>query len=142
MIVEYTKRLICKTEMNIVEGVLIPSIEQSNSEINILDLKPSTGMEYGFMFYDKSNEEFICQIHFEDKRRSFEISYGTDEKFREKGYMTEALEFFVNWIFEHTIIQEMFALINDNPISQHILENRGFEFYKQDENGDWFIIRR
>ena len=93
MVIEETARMICKTDMNIVDGFPVPP-QSRTGEINILDilnLKASTGLEYGFVFYDKKTEEQICQIHFENKRREFEISYGTAREYWNKGYMKEAL---------------------------------------------------
>ena len=139
MIEENTERLVCRSEMQIKDGKLIEPI---NDTLDILNLKPNTGMEYGFMFYNKINGEWICQIHFEIKRREFEISYGTKENYQGKGYMKEALNFFVHWIFENTSIEKMYALINDNSASKHILEITGFEYEQCDECGEWFVITR
>lgn len=142
MIIDDTSRLLCKTEMIIDNGFPVAPKETNISEISILDLKPKTGMEYGFMFFDKESEENVCQIHFENKRRDYEVSYGTNEKYRGNGYMKEALMFFVKWIFENTTVEKMCALINNNPTSQHILESCGFVLEYHDEHGDWFSISR
>lgn len=99
-------------------------------------------MEFGFLFYDIEHEQYICQIHFENKRREYEISYGTSEAFRRKGYMEEALLFFVKWIFSNTAVTQMCALINNNYISLHILEKCGFIYEKHDIYGDWFVITK
>ena len=56
--------------------------------------------------------------------------------------MKEALNFFVHWIFENTSIEKMYALINDNSASKHILEITGFEYEQCDECGEWFVITR
>lgn len=144
MHIEETERLLCKSEMRIINGLLEPA-EDECSELNIMDIlnrKPATGMEYGFMFYDKETEDYVCQIHFEDKRRKYEVSYGTEEQFRGRGFMKEALNFFVKWVFDNTEVKELVALIHDNNKSQHILENSGFTHEKNDEYGDWFIIKK
>lgn len=142
MIVEKTSRLICKTEMAIKNGIPVSPSDKGTSRINILELKPKTGMEYGFLFYEAEHEQYVCQIHFENKRRDFEISYGTEAIFRGNGFMKEALQFFVQWIFTNTSVTQMCALISNNPISQHILMNYGFIFEKHDEYGDWFVITK
>lgn len=140
MIKEYSKHMICKSEMTMKNGIPIPPAEQIFSRMNLLNLQPTTGMEYGFMFYDKDDKENICHIHFENKRREFEISYGVEEPFRGNGYMKEALLFFINWIFANTAIDHMYALINNNPVSQHILQVCGFAYEEHDTHGDWFVI--
>lgn len=94
------------------------------------------------MFYEKNGTENICHIHFENKRREFEISYGTEIDFRRKGYMQEALAFFVNWIFTNTKVPYLYALISNNDESQHILEKQGFCFETHDQYGSWFILTR
>lgn len=144
MFIEETERLVCKSEMLIVDGFPEPikNEESGVSILNILNMKPATGMEFGFMFFDKATGNNVCQIHFENKRRKYEVSYGTDEVFRGRGYMKEALNFFVNWIFSNTEVKELVALINNNDKSQHILESTGFTFFEKDEFGDWFIIKK
>lgn len=48
MHIEETERLLCKSEMRIINGLLEPA-EDECSELNIMDIlnrKPATGMEY------------------------------------------------------------------------------------------------
>ena len=111
VIIEETTRLICKSEMNIIEGYPKPPVTKLK-EINLLNIKPRTGREFGFVFYDKNTDERICQIHFENKRRDYEISYGTEEQYWGKGYMQEALSFFVKWMFANTSVDCLYALMN------------------------------
>lgn len=141
MIIEKTDRLVCKSEMDIVDGFPVPHISNTK-EINLFSIKPMTGREFGFVFYDKDSDEIVCQIHFENKRRDYEISYGTYEKYRGKKYMQEALRFFVKWVFEKTSIDCLYGLINNNITSQHILEKLGFELENVDEFGTWFVLKR
>lgn len=144
MFVEETSRLVCKSEMNIVNG-FPESSRVEDRVINILDLsnlKPATGMEFGFMFYEKLTGAEVCHIHFEGKRREYEVSYGTNDEFRGNGYMKEALAFFIAWIFKNTEVDTLVALINNNASSRHILEITGFTFEGKDEYGDWFIIKK
>lgn len=141
MIFKETKRLICKSEMAVING--LPKASRNILEtIDLKNIEPLSGMEFGFMFYDKTSNEHICQIHFEEKRKEYEISYGTKELYRGKGYMQEALEFFVNWVFENTCIECLYALINNNAISQHILEKNGFEVERTEPYGTWFVRKK
>ena len=145
MIEEYTARMVCKSDIELKNGIPVPPEPANNGEIsliNLLNLQPRSGMEYGFMFYEKNGTENICHIHFENKRREFEISYGTEIDFRRKGYMQEALAFFVNWIFTNTKVPYLYALISNNDDSQHILEKQGFCFETHDQYGSWFILTR
>ena len=145
MIEEYTARMVCKSDIELKNGIPVPPEPANNGEIsliNLLNLQPRSGMEYGFMFYEKNGTENICHIHFKNKRREFEISYGTEIDFRRKGYMQEALAFFVNWIFTNTKVPYLYALISNNDESQHILEKQGFCFETHDQYGSWFILTR
>ena len=67
MIEEYTARMVCKSDIELKNGIPVPPEPANNGEIsliNLLNLQPRSGMEYGFMFYEKNGTENICHIHF------------------------------------------------------------------------------
>ncbi|NBH61822.1 N-acetyltransferase [Anaerotruncus sp. 80] len=120
----YTKRMIAKSDIVIESGFFRE--EKPDNLTNILELKPMTGEENGFVFYDKDNlEKKICHVYFVGKRGRFEISCGTEKEYRNKGFMTEAIEALCQWIFQSTNYEEIWALPS-NPTSVRVLEKNDF----------------
>lgn len=140
-----TSRLIGKTEMMLVDSNLISKDNFSNDKItleNILTLQPCTGKENGFCFYDKNNQDvLICHIGITFQRDKFEVSYGTEEPFRNKGYLTEALLGFIDFIFSKTNESMIWGLPN-GVVSQHILEKCGFKYVCEENGIRWFALER
>lgn len=138
-----TERLVAKTDMEVVDSKLITRILPC-SDIDLLSLKRATGRETGFVFYDKSNEDIeICHISIVSKRGRFELSFGTIEEYRKMGYMSEALENTIIWIFKHTT-EEFIWAIPGNSISEKILKKYGFEISAEEQENDfrWFMLTR
>ena len=137
-----TERLIAKSEMIIVDGMLIEE-ETEPVIIYILNLKKRTGLESGFKFFDKADETVeICHIGITWQRNRFEVSYGTEKTFEGQGFMKEALSHLVNWIFINTKEPEIWGLPN-GIISEHILSSNGFTYYGALENNSsmkWYRI--
>lgn len=137
-----TERLIAKSEMIVADDRLVEK-EAEPAIIDILNLKKRTGLESGFKFYDKADETVeICHIGIIWTRNRFEVSYGTEEAFRGKGYMKEALAYLVDWIFANTKEPEIWGLPN-GIVSEHILSSNGFTYYGPLENNPsmkWYRI--
>lgn len=135
-----TERMIMKADLKLINGKIeYPKVEKG---INIWDLKP---MNNSFRFYDKKDENCnICHIGIREDRKTMEICYGVEEKFRNQKFMKEALSAFIIWIFENTNENEINALICNNPISQHILESCGFVENGQYKNANekWFTLNK
>ena len=128
-----TKRLVGVSDMKIVDGKLQP-IKRESDEINLFDLQPSSGKESGFIFYDKNNvDTIICHIGITWQRNRFEVSYGTEEAYRKKGFLQESLSAFLKWIISNTDEKEVWGLPN-GPVSEYILMKCGFKYYNQFEN--------
>ena len=128
-----TERLIAKSEMMIVDGKLVENTLEPTI-IDVLNIKKTTGMESGFKFYDKTDVSVeVCHIGIIWQRNRFEVSYGTEEAFRGKGYMKEALAYLVDWIFANTKEPEIWGLPN-GIVSEHILSSNGFTYYGPVEN--------
>lgn len=136
-----TKRMIVKTNARLINRKII--FPDQPSHINILDIKPSIGENTGFMFYDKSDHrQLICHIALRDDRKPNEITYGTQETYRNKGYMQEALNAFIKWIFKNTDICKLYALISNNPTSEKVLINQGFIKENQNDNRHIWYCRK
>lgn len=128
MICFQTERLIAKSEMRIVEGRLLKK-ESEPVTIDIFNLKKTTGLESGFKFYDKEDENVeICHIGITWQRERFEVSYGTEPQFEGRGFMKEALSYLVSWIFANTEEPVIWGLPN-GTVSEHILSINGFTYY-------------
>ena len=135
-----TKRLIGFSDLVIDNGRLLS--KPINESISILQLKPKTGKESGFCFYDKNNQDvLICHVGITNQRAKFEVSYGTQDEFRNKGYMSEALDGFVSFVFTKTNELIIWALPNGD-ISQHILEKCKFKYACEEDGVKWFARKR
>ncbi len=144
MIFFETERLICKSDLCVEKGKLV-KCEKDNT-INILDIKPTTGEENGFVFYSKASKTtLVCHIGIIYTRERFEVSYGVDnESLRGQGYMTEALKSLCKWLFDNTDEGVIFALPNgvDKDKSIRVLEKCSF-LSSNTENGlVWYELRR
>lgn len=139
-----TEHMIVKSNMQISDGKFVFKSLESSGKISLLDLKPSVPEDTGFIFYDSEQNVLICHVGITNKRERLEVSYGTEEPFRNKGYMTEALSFVVTWIFDSTTENQIWALPN-GPISKSILEKCGFIDCGSDDsyqNINWFKLER
>jgi len=140
MICFQTERLIAKTGMIVVDGRLV---EKESGIIDICNLKVITGLDSGFIFYDKVDENIkICHIGITWKRGRFEVSYGTEKAFEGRGFMKEALSHLVDWIFANTKEPEIWGLPN-GTVSEYILSSNGFTYYgplENDPSMKWYKI--
>jgi len=82
----------------------------------------------------------ICFHDEPSKSGEVEIGYGTDEAFRNKGYMTEAIKALINWCKENYAIKSVIAeTASSNFASVKLLKNCSFT---QDEIKDNNLIFR
>lgn len=145
MIKIQTKRLVGFSDIVVENGCIKSDFVPQNATMNLLSLKPTTGMEQGFVFYSIDDpRNMICHIGLTFQRNKFEISYGTEPPYRRKGYMTEALVAFAGWLFENTSNVEIWALPNGAE-SEHILQKCGFLFidhYEKNSSMKWYLKRK
>jgi RimJ/RimL family protein N-acetyltransferase len=70
-----------------------------------------------------------------------EVGYGIEQKYQNKGYMTETLKIIIKWSFKHGEIKRVIAETNkDNIASQRVLEKVGMKKYKEEEKTYWYKI--
>ena len=139
-----TDRLVAKSNLQLNDGKISLRKFRLQGEINLLTLQPSNPEDEGFVFYDTLDDERICHVGFTDKRGRMEVTYGTELSFRNKGYMSEALKFVVDWVFNNTTEAELWAIPN-GIISESILRKTGFVYYGEVEDSvdsKWFKIER
>jgi len=79
----------------------------------------------------KDEKIIIGEVGFkglEKEKGQLEVGYGTEERFRNKGYMTEALTELIKWAFfqDKVKIREITAMtLSDNVPSQKVLGKAG-----------------
>lgn len=136
-----TSRMVGYSDMTVENGLLKGALRPEGA-LDILSLKPSTGRESAFVFYDKVNPDaMICHIGITWKRDRTEVSYGTESPYRHNGFMQEALVAFLKWFTTNTTENMVWGLPNGDE-SKHILEKCGFKFYSKVEEHDtcsWYI---
>lgn len=72
-----------------------------------------------------------------------EVGYGIDEKYQNKGYMTETLKSIIKWAFRNNEIKSVVAETNkDNIASQRVLEKVGMKKYRKEEKTYWYKINK
>ena len=140
----YTERLIVGFIPCIQEGKFVFQSPIEDEKIDLLNLQPRNPEYMTFQFYDKKQKVNICHIELTNKRNRLEVSYGTQEEFQNKGYMTEALEFSVKWVFDNTDEKTIWALPNGD-ISKAVLRKCGFKDYEACDflpDMHWFRIEK
>ena len=141
--IDQTKRLSVGFKPCVENGKFVFDSPPTN-EIDILNLLPTDPEYMTFQFYSKTDHTNICHISLTNKRGRLEVSYGTESEFRNNGYMIEALDFAVKWIFNNTTEGSIWALPNSD-ISKAILKKCNFIDQGTHENYskmNWFKIER
>lgn len=136
-----TERLVLLSEIEIKKNFLVL---YEDKDIDIMSIKPATGRETGFVAYLGNNpSEMVCHVCFTTKRNRIEISYGTEEIHRKKGYMYEAIFAVLKWFFENTSYEMIWAVINNNPISLKLALKVGFTKI-EDETFEfcWYVLKK
>ncbi|MBV1758874.1 MAG: GNAT family N-acetyltransferase [Dethiosulfatibacter sp.] len=97
----------------------------------------------------KDEKIIIGEVGFkglDTKDGMIEVGFGTEERFRNKGYMTEALTELIKWAFfqDKIKIREITALtLSDNIPSQKVLEKAGL-LLSHEESGKlyWHVNKK
>lgn len=96
------------------------------------------GKRFGFIIFDKNNNEFIgkCNLHTINKEEgSARISISIKEKFWNKGYGTEALSQLIKFAFEEIKLHRLeYGCYSFNKMSQKLAEKLGFKYEKTIKN--------
>lgn len=62
------------------------------------------------------------------------IGYYMQEQYREKGYMSEAIDKLIHWLFSNPDVKYIVAdTLKSNILSQNLLKKIGMKFYKEDD---------
>jgi RimJ/RimL family protein N-acetyltransferase len=83
----------------------------------------------------------VCFKGEPDEYHQVEIGYGTDEKFRNRGYMTETVKAMCEWAFSHPEVEAVIAETDpDNQASQRVLEKCGMSRFEQSYRNIWWEL--
>jgi RimJ/RimL family protein N-acetyltransferase len=73
-----------------------------------------------------------------DARGKAEIGYGIDERYRNQGYVTEALQAICEWAFMDPHCRTLTASTVRNPASERVLQKAGWQKVRQEAgSSDW-----
>lgn len=115
-----TRRLICYSDMEVVNGKLMEKAREFSLDFfrapNLLSVDEKR-MPYEVTFCDTENpERLICSICYFKKRDRYELTWTTTEDYQQKGYMTEALKSWIDWMFTNTEETQLWALISSTNL--------------------------
>ncbi|MBS6509295.1 MAG: GNAT family N-acetyltransferase [Paraclostridium bifermentans] len=70
------------------------------------------------------------------------IGYYMQEHYREKGYMSEAINKLIRWIFSNSDVKYIVAdTLKTNTTSQNLLKKIGMKLYKEDDECFWWRLK-
>jgi len=127
VIVIETERLRIYSDASIINNTLVfPQAERE--EINLLDLKQNRPEMNAFAIRLKNdNTQLVGQFGFKNERYENELSYHTNEPYRRKHYMQEAMEAFIPWFFQNTSATVIHVIIAEgNVASENLAKKVGF----------------
>ena len=103
----------------------------TGNTIDILNLTPAVP---DFEFTDV-NGQCVCHISLCSNRERLELSGGTDENYRNRGYFTKAVGEVVNWLKNNTSECVVWAVTTNNTPSDKALAKNGFVKHPVDTMG-------
>jgi [ribosomal protein S5]-alanine N-acetyltransferase len=121
--------LIDKETQEAILNDLLPNIEDSNKDslfytIWVMIEKSKKAIIGGFCFHGEPNEN-----------GEIEIGYGTDDEYRNQGYMTETIAGLVLWIRNNKNVKIIKAETDNGNISSvRVLEKNGFKICSRNDN--------
>ena len=121
--------LIDKETQDAILNDLLPNIKDSNKDslfytMWIVIEKSKKAIVGGICFHGEPNEN-----------GEVEIGYGTDDGYRNQGYMTETIAGLVLWIRTNKNVKIIKAeTVNENFSSVRVLEKNGFKMCQRNDN--------
>lgn len=122
--------------------------EQDVFKIRLKDVKKNSDK---YMWYTtwviilKSENRVIGHIMvkgYPNEKGEVIVGYYTQEDYRGKGYMKEALNKLTKWIFLNPDVKYIVAdTVKTNIISQNLLKKIGMVFYKEDDECFWWRLK-
>jgi len=85
----------------------------------------------------------LCFKGCPDEKGRVEIAYGMQDKYRCKGYATEAVKELINWAFiQEKVLSVIAETERDNLPSHRVLEKVEMEKYEENEKMFWWRISK
>jgi ribosomal-protein-alanine N-acetyltransferase len=132
-------------ELDLVENDRKVAPKLTSKIAGILPLLADPANDYLFHTFwiviDKTKKVMVADLCFkgQPKNGEVEIGYGTYEQFQGMGFMSEAVDAVIKYMFDYTLIKSVYAETNiQNMASQKILERN--RFVKQSvtrDNVEW-----
>lgn len=134
-----TSRLIIKTNLELDNGILVFPKQSGN----LIDLKPHKIEDGGFAVYLKETDNLVCHIGIRSDRKPFELTIGTEDGYKRKGYMSEAHSAVIKWIFDNCKTESICALVGSltPEACRKILSRDGFSRIDEGKM-EWWIKKR
>ncbi len=150
----YEEVILYKDNRNVLERNL--GLKESNSghaahfidmlENKLLPLLKDKKDDYNFntiwLAADNNENAIVCDYGIKgvpDINDEIEIGYGTQEQYQGKGYMTEAIKGFINWVSGRGDIRAVIAETDKGNIpSVRVLEKNKFLMYKETDTAYWW----
>lgn len=122
-----TARLRLYSDASVIDGVLVFS-QKEQKDIDLTQIEPHKSQTSGFAICLKyDNTQQVGQFEFSNKRYENELSYGTNEPYRRKHYMQEAMEVFIPWFFQNASSTIIYGIIAEgNVASKNLAQKVGF----------------
>ena len=137
-----TERLILRTNCIVENGDL--KFPEPPRFTSLLDIQPSKAEDGGFAIYLKSGDkvgELVGHIGILFKRKPYELTIGIEEQYRRRGYMTEAQDAAIRWIFDNCDTEKITALVGSiTPVaSRKLCVHSGFHEAREGRE-EWWIL--
>ena len=146
--------------------LLLPGVDRMETEMGLvpsgecLDKHVQQAMEYQYQkalsdpdnfiwltnrqIILKSENKAIASANFKNSPQEnacVEIGYGTNTRYRNKGYMTEAVQAMCEWALNQPGVKSVTAETEkDNIASHRVLKKCGFVNYQKNENSLWWKL--
>ncbi|GIM32268.1 GNAT family N-acetyltransferase [Paraclostridium bifermentans] len=122
--------------------------EKNIFKIRLNDVKNNTSK---YMWYTtwiailKSENRIIGHIMlkgYPNEQGEVNIGYYMQEQYREKGYMSEAINKLIHWIFLNSDVKYIVAdTLKTNTTSQNLLKKIEMKLYKEDDECFWWRLK-
>ena len=126
-----TKRLIIKSDASLYNGEIV---FPARGAIDIFNID-TRNEKSGFAMFLKDDPSIqVGQFGFRHTHYPYELLYQTNEGFRRKHFMWEAMEAFLDWFFSNVKVDNIYGIIAEGNIPSFGLAYKlGFE-----DTGDFF----